>query len=82
MTTLITEELTEKTPATAKKKAGVAKRRAHVAAAKAKPPRKAHPSKKADGAPRQQDRQDPRPAETARRRDIKGTDESYGLAGA
>ena len=47
MTTLIPEEQTEKTPATAKKKAGVAKRRAHVAAAKAKPPRKAPPSKKA-----------------------------------
>src|ERR1035441_8095278 len=47
MTTLIPEEQTEKTPATAKKKAGVAKRCADVAAAKAKPPRKAHHSKKA-----------------------------------
>ena len=51
MTTSITEEQTEKkTPATATKKAGVAKRRAHVAAAKAKPPRKGPPSKKADTA--------------------------------
>jgi hypothetical protein len=47
MTTSITEEQTEKTPATATKKAGVAKRRAHVAAAKARPPRKAPPAKKA-----------------------------------
>jgi uncharacterized membrane protein len=47
MTTSITEEQTEKTPATATKKAGVAKHRVHVAAAKAKPPRKAPPSKKA-----------------------------------
>ena len=47
MTTLIPEEQTEKTPATAKKKAGVAKRRAHVAPSKAEPPRKAPPAKKA-----------------------------------
>jgi hypothetical protein len=47
MTILIPEELTERTPVTATKKAGIAKRRARVAAAKAKPPRKASPSKKA-----------------------------------
>jgi hypothetical protein len=47
MTTLIPEEQTEKTPATTKKKAGVAKRGAHVAPSKAKPPRKAPPAKKA-----------------------------------
>lgn len=32
MTTLIPEKQTEKTPATAKKKYGIAKRRAHAAA--------------------------------------------------
>jgi hypothetical protein len=40
MTTLIPEEQTEKTPATTKQKAGVTKRRAHVAPPKAKPGRK------------------------------------------
>jgi len=40
MTTSIPEEPTEKTPATAKKKAGAAKRRAHGAPSKAKPARK------------------------------------------
>jgi hypothetical protein len=47
MTTLISEEQTEKTPATAKRKASVAKRRAHVAPSKAKPDRKAPRAKKA-----------------------------------
>jgi hypothetical protein len=47
MTTLIPEEQKEKTPATAKTKASVAKRRAHVATSKAKPSRKAPLPKKA-----------------------------------
>jgi hypothetical protein len=46
MTTLIPEEQTEKTQARAKKKAGVAKRGAHVAPSKAKPGRKAPRTKK------------------------------------
>ena len=45
MTTLIPEEQTERTPVTARKKAAVAKRRAHVGAPKAKPTRKASPPK-------------------------------------
>jgi hypothetical protein len=47
MTTLISEEQKEQTPAPAKKKPGVAKRRAHVAPSKAKPDRKAPRAKKA-----------------------------------
>jgi uncharacterized protein DUF3489 len=47
MTTSVPEEPTEKTPATAKKKASVAKRPAHVAPFKAKPDRKATLPKKA-----------------------------------
>jgi hypothetical protein len=46
MTTSTPEEQTEKTPAKAKKKAGVARRRAHVAPPKAKPARKAASTKK------------------------------------
>jgi hypothetical protein len=46
MTTLIPEEQTEKTPATAKKKAGVTKRRSHVAPSKTKAGRKATRPKK------------------------------------
>jgi Protein of unknown function (DUF3489) len=47
MTTLIPEEQTEQTPAAKKKKASAAKRPAHVAASKTKPPRKATRAKKA-----------------------------------
>src|ERR1700733_15802118 len=46
MTTSIPEEQTEKTPAKANRKAGVAKRRAHAASRKAKPARKAASAKK------------------------------------
>jgi hypothetical protein len=83
MTTLIPGEQTEKTPVTARKKAGVAKRRAHVAAAKATPPRKAPPAKKTATVRHG--------SKTAKILDllkrsggvtIEGPDESYGLAGA
>jgi len=47
MTNLIPDEPTENTLATKKKKASVAKRRAHVAMSKAKPDRKAPLPKKA-----------------------------------
>src|ERR1700676_1627692 len=77
------------------KKAHVVPRRAHVPPAQAKSARKATPAKKAPQgqtkaevanpkvAPRQQqDRQDPRPAETAGRRHIERTDESHRLVAA
>ena len=68
MTTLIPEEQTEKTPAKAKKTAGVAKLRAHVALSKAEPPRKAPPAKKAATARHgSKTAQDFRSAEIARR---------------
>jgi hypothetical protein len=78
----------------ANKKAHVAPRRANVAPAQAKSARKATPAKKgpkgrtARGCQGQscsrwqQDRQDPRPAETAGRRDFERTDESHRLAAA
>jgi hypothetical protein len=83
MTTLIPEEQTEKTQATTKKKAGVAKRRAHVAPPKAKPGRKAPPAKKTATARHG--------SKTAKILDLlkrpggvtfEGANESYGLAGA
>jgi hypothetical protein len=47
MTTSVPEQQTERAPATATKKAGAGKRRAHVASSTAKPTRKAPRPKKA-----------------------------------
>ena len=79
------------------KKARGGARGANVAPKKAKSGKKASPAKKApksrtkakrrrkaakEGPRRQQDRQDPRPAETAGRSNRQGTDESHRLAAA